>query len=75
MNTSKKIKIKVPNTQDTAHRTQKVQQAEWSKWGSVGPTWEGEESKEKGRRRTLWKGLGTQRGKREWVLGEQNKCS
>ena len=41
------------NTQDTVHRTQKVQQAEGPKYGLLSPTWEGEENNHIWRRREV----------------------
>ena len=42
-NQTKQTTIKIENTQDTVHRTQRAQQAEVPKGRRLGPNWEGEE--------------------------------
>jgi hypothetical protein len=56
----KKKEKKRLKTKDTAHRTQKVQQAEGPKRGCLSPTWEREESNHMGR----------QRGERDWAVAK-----
>jgi hypothetical protein len=41
-------KLIIQNTQDTVHKTEKVQQAEGPKWEYLSPTWKEEESNHKG---------------------------